>query len=122
MIKYALVKHPDLASLEEIRAKYDQLPTPVSAGMVLDMRESDLLRSWGEYYPEDYAEKKKAKLLGQFEFDFEDVFGGLQRLCNPKAELPEDAEKLEELVGTLKSAAIRVERKIKELKNTVEAQ
>jgi hypothetical protein len=118
MIVYAMEKFKELKTIEAIRAKYNSLPLPAVQAMVQDMRDSGIARKFGEYFEGDYLEKKKAKLLGQgeFNFDFNDFASGLQLICNQKAELPHDLDKLEELEGTLKSAASRVRHQIAELK------
>lgn len=116
--QWIMHNNPGVKDLEKIRALAINAVMVSPKSMVEIMREIGELIKFGGYFSEDYEQKKKEKLLGddQIEFDFSEAGETLKLICSPKVKLPDDVTALEELQGTLKSAELRVAKKIKEVK------
>jgi len=120
--RWVLHKHPKVKDIEEVKRLAIEMVVVSPKPIVELMREMGHMLKFGGYFEEDYQEKKKRNLLGdgQIEFDFTAAENTLRMICDPKVSLkfPEgtnEVEALTELQGTLKSAAMRVSHRIREL-------
>jgi hypothetical protein len=125
VLAWAREENPKLVSVDQLQGLARSMVLQSPKGMVALCRELKLMRRFGEYDAVKYASRKMLGAGGQIEFDFTSAEKTLQMLCDPKVQLtfPEGTDELAaltELDGTLKSAHLRVSRRLNELRKTVQ--